>query len=332
MADKQKVLLYSRRADEGAVLDRFSKELNVDVTVHTENPSLETAHFAKGFSAISIISTPVSGPLVRAFHELGVRFISTRSIGYDHIDLAVARELGIRISNVSYAPDTVANYTVMLMLMVTRKVKNISRLQDAQDFSLLGNVQGRVLRNLTVGIVGTGRIGARVIENLSGFGCPILAHDKYPNDAVRSRATYVGLDELFAKSDLISFHMPAADDNFHMVNAESMKRMKDGVFIINTARGPIIDTPAFLDAIESGKIGGAGLDVAEDEGGLYFNNLVGRPLKSRWTALLRSYPNVIVMPHTAFYTDQVTSDMAENSLRGCIAFLTGEKNPWEIPL
>jgi D-lactate dehydrogenase len=326
-----KILAYSRRPDEGRPFELFCLEFGVELTALAEPPSPETIPHAEGFSAISIITTPINEEFLRVFHRLGVRFISTRSIGYDHIDTKAAKALGIRIGNVSYSPDTVANYAVMLMLMAIRKVKAIVRLAHSQDYSLAA-VQGREMRNLTIGIAGTGRIGKRVIQNLSGFGCKILAFSKHESDEVRAHAQYVSWEELIARCDLISLHMPAVQDNHHIVNAESIAKMKDGVYIINTARGSLIDTGAFLDAVESGKIGGAALDVVEDERGLYYNNLRGQIIRNRALAVLRSYPNVIITPHTAFYTDQAVSDMVENSLRSCIAFMKGEENSWEIRL
>ncbi|MDR1410745.1 MAG: lactate dehydrogenase [Spirochaetaceae bacterium] len=326
-----KILAYSRRPDETRPFEHFCRDFGVELLALTEPPTLQTIPRAEGFSAVSIITTPLNGEFLCGFYNRGVRFISTRSIGYDHIDTRAAKALGIRIGNVSYSPDTVANYAVMFMLMAVRKVKAIVRLAQSQDYSLAG-VQGREMRNLTVGIAGTGRIGKKVIGNLTGFGCRILAFDKYESEEVRASAEYVSWEELIAKSDLISLHMPAAQDNYHIVNAESIARMKDGVYIINTARGSLIDTDAFLDAVESGKIGGAALDVVEDEQGLYYNNLRGQVIPNRALAALRSYPNVIITPHTAFYTDQAVSDMVENSLRSCIAFIKGEDNPWEIKL
>jgi D-lactate dehydrogenase len=232
---------------------------------------------------------------------------------------------------VSYSPDTVANYAVMMMLMAVRKVKAISRLAQAQDFSLYG-VQGREMRNLTIGVAGTGRIGKRVVEMLSGFGSTILAFDKYENPAVKNLVSYVPWDEFLARCDLITLHMPAAADNFRIINAQTLSQMKDGVYLVNTARGSLIDTEALIDAVESGKVGGAALDVVEDEGGMFYNNLRGEVLTNRNMAILKSYPNVILTPHTAFYTDQAVSDMVENSLRSCLLFQKGEQNPWEVPL
>jgi D-lactate dehydrogenase len=332
MAEKPlKILAYTRRKDEAVFFEKFSRQYSVDVIEREEIPTEETAALAEGCPAVSIITTPMNAPVLKALYDRGVRFISTRSIGYDHIDVQMAKELGVRLGNVSYSPDAVSNYAVMFILMAIRNIKNIARLARAQDYSLQsGFVQGRILQNLTVGIAGTGRIGRRVIDHLSGFGCEILAYDKYEDEDLRRRLRYVSWDEMCARCDVISLHMPAARDNIHIVNAASLAKMKDGVVIINTARGALIDTAAFMDGVESGRVGAAALDVVEEEGYLYYNNLAGKVLPNRDIAVLKSYPNVILTPHTAFYTDQSISDMVENSIKSCLAFLRGEENPWEI--
>lgn len=326
-----KLTVYSCRKDEAGYFTRFGEKYGVELAVHEENPTLETVELAKGSPCISLITTPVDEPLLRRFRELGVGFVSTRSIGYDHIDIAAAERLGVRVGNVSYAPDSVADYTVMLILMATRKMKAILTRSAVQDYSLKG-VQGIELHNLTIGVAGTGRIGRTVIRRLSGFGCRILACDLYENEETKRYAEYVSPDRLFAESDLITLHMPATKENYHFINREAFARMKDGVFLVNTARGTLIDTDDLIDAVESGKVGGAALDVVEHETGLYYNDLKCRVLENRGLAILRSFPNVLVTPHTAFYTDQAVSDMVENSIRSCVLFARGEKNPWEISL
>jgi D-lactate dehydrogenase len=328
-----KILVYTRRKDEVVFFDKFSRQYAVDISGREEVPTEQTSALARGFPAISIITTPMGEPVLKALHGVGVRFISTRSIGYDHIDIKAAKALGLRIGNVSYAPDAVSNYTLMFILMALRNIKNIARLALAQDYSIQSDfVQGRNLQNLTVGVAGTGRIGRRVIEHLCGFGCKILAYDKYESEDIRRRAAYVSWDRMCASCDIITLHMPAERDNHHIVNAASLAKMKDGVIIINTARGSLIDTAAFMDAVESGKVGAAALDVVEEEGRLYYNNLRGKVLPNRDIAILKSYPNVILTPHTAFYTDQSISDMVENSIKSCIAFQRGEENPWEVKI
>jgi D-lactate dehydrogenase len=214
----------------------------------------------------------------------------------------------------------------MLILMAVRRVKNIARLACAGDFSLRRSVQGRNLRNLTVGVAGTGRIGKRVIKHLSAFDCPILAYSHrrstensgIEEDEVRRYARYVGWDELLRASDIISLHLHPAPETFHIINKDSIALMKDGAILVNTARGGLVDSEALIEAVETGKIGGAALDVHEDELNLYYKDLRGQPLANRPLAVLRSFPNVIVTPHTAFYTDQTVSDMVEHTIRNCL--------------
>jgi D-lactate dehydrogenase len=339
-----KLTVYTERPDEKLYFERFGRQFGVELVERLEDPAVGTACFADGVQCVTVITTPVDAPLLEAFCERGVRFISTRSIGTDHIDLQAAARLGIRVGNVTYDPDAVSNYTVMMILMAIRHVKNIARLSAAGDFSLRHSVQGRNLRNLTVGIAGTGRVGKRVIEHLSSFGCPILVYSHrrslarspdrggYEDALVRKCARYVDWDEFLASSDIISLHMHPTPETYHIINRDAIARMKDGVILVNTARGGLVDSDALIEAVESGKISGAALDVHEDELGLYYKDLRGQPLSNRSLAVLRSFPNVIVTPHTAFYTDQTVSDMVENTIRSCLHFVNGEPNPWEIPL
>ena len=324
-----KILAYSHRNDETEYFKEFSEKYNVEVVLTEKEPSMESAELAKDFDCISIITTIVDAELVEKFHELGVKFISTRTIGYDHIDLQEAKNLGVHVGNATYSPNSVADYTIMMMLMATRKMKLIMERSNTQDYSLIG-VQGKELPNLTVGVIGTGRIGRTVIKHISGFGCEILAHDIYEQEEVKSYGKYVELEYLFENSDIITLHMPATDDNYHMINKESLSKMKDGVFIINTARGSLINTDDFIEAIENGKIGGAALDVIEQEAGLYYNDLKGQILSNKDLAILKSFPSVIVTPHTAFYTNQAVSDMVENSIKSCILFEGNKDNPWQV--
>lgn len=324
-----KILAYSHRSDETEYFKGFSKKYNVEVVLCEEAPTMENADMAKGFDCISIITTIIPAELVEKFYKIGVKFISTRTIGYDHIDLKKAKELGVHIGNVTYSPNSVANYTVMMILMAIRKIKLIMEGSNVQDYSLKG-VQGKELQNLTVGVIGTGRIGQTVIRHLSGFDCKVLAYDLYENEKIKQYANYVTLQKLFENSDIITMHVPATEDNYHLINNKSISNMKNGVFIINTARGSLINTSDLIEAIEQKKIGGAALDVIEQESSLYYNDLKGEVLNNRELAILKSYPNIIVTPHTAFYTDQAVSDMVEHSILSCVLFMEGKENPWEV--
>lgn len=324
-----KILAYSHRSDETEFFKNFSNKYNVEIVLTESEPTMETAEFAKGFDCISIVTTIVDSKLAEKFYELGIKFISTRTIGYDHIDLKKAKELGIHVGNATYSPNSVADYTIMLMLMAIRKVKLIMGKSSVQDYSLKG-VQGKELPNLTIGVLGTGRIGRTVIKHLSGFECKVLAYDIYENEEVKAYAEYVDLNTILKNSDILTLHMPATENNYHMINKESIKLMKEQVYIINTARGSLINTDDLIEAIENKKIGGAALDVIEQEANLYYNNLNGEVSENRNLAILKSFPNVIVTPHTAFYTDQAVSDMVENSIKSCILFMENKENPWEV--
>ncbi|XOQ43431.1 MAG: Phenyllactate dehydrogenase [Clostridium sp.] len=325
-----KITVYTCRPDEAVYLDEFRQKYGVELVATPEPPSAENVNLAQGNECISILTLlPMDEKLLKIYHDAGVQFVSTRSIGYDHIDVKAAQKLGMHVGNVSYSPNSVADYTVMMMLMAIRKVKSILLRSANQDYTLRG-VKGLEMHNLTVGVIGTGRIGRTVLQNLTGFGCRLLAYDLYPNDSVRKIAEYVPLEELLRQSDIITLHMPATEENFHMINRDTLAQMKDGVIIINTARGSLIDTEDFIDAVESGKIGAAALDVIENETGLYYKDLKGEVLKNRYLAILKAYPNVLVTPHMAFYTNQAVKDMVENSIKSCILFARKEKNPWQI--
>lgn len=325
-----KLFVYSMREyDELAFFEKFCGEYGVEFGYTTQTPCLENVELAKGYDVVDIITTIMDKPMIDAFHAAGIRCISSRTIGYDHIDTEYAHTLGMGVTHVTYNPASVADYTIMLMLMGCRKAKHIMERAAIQDYTLKGKI-GREFSDCTVGVIGTGRIGKTVIDHLGGFGCKMLAYDIYEQEAVREKAEYVSLDRLIRESDIITLHAPATDDNYHMIDTQAIQKMKDGVIIINCARGALIDTDALIEGIENGKVGFAGLDVVEHESGLYYFNRMGEPLGNPKLAILRSYSNVVVTPHTAFYTDEAVSNMAENSIIGAMKFISGEHGSFEV--
>jgi D-lactate dehydrogenase len=323
------ICVYSYRTDEAVYFDKFSKKYNVNIKLCSEEPSLETVELAKGFECISIITTKMDKVLMEKLHDVGVKYISTRTIGYEHIDVECAKRLGMQAGNVTYSTDSVADYTVMMILMAARKAKSIIERASVQDYSLRG-IQGKEIHNLVLGIIGTGKIGKTVARDMSGFGCKIIAYDIHPNREMEYYGKYVDIETLFRESDIITMHVPATRDNYHIINKESIEKMKKGVIIINTARGSLINTSDLIDGIESLKVGAASMDVIEGETGLYYEDKKCEIIKNRNMAVLKSYPNVIITPHTAFYTNQAVSDMVENSILSCIYFAEGKDNPWKI--
>jgi D-lactate dehydrogenase len=324
-----KIFTYNYRDDERRFYDKFCEEYNVELGICKDYPSLENAELTRGYEGVSVLVSDMNAQILQKFYDMGVRYITTRSVGFEHFDLEKAKELGLKISTVAYSPNTVANYAIMLMLMCCRKAKYILESSSVQDYSLTGK-RGIELSDRTIGIIGTGKIGSTVIRHLSGFGCKLIAYDIFQSDEVKKYAEYVTLDMLLKTADIISFHVPPTEENHHLINEQSLKIMKDGVIIINTARGGLIDSDALIKGIESGKVGAAGLDVVEKEFGLYYVNLASQIINNRELAILKSFPNVIVTPHTAFYTDESISDMIENAIRGCCLFAEGKPNPFEV--
>lgn len=309
-----KIAAYNYRDfDEAQFFEKFGKQYDVEIVPIRETPSPENAKLAKGCEGVSVITTPVTEDIIRVWKEAGVKHISTRTIGYDHVDLQAAKKYGMTVSNVTYSTGSVADYTVMLILMTLRKMKSIIKRAEGMDYSLEGSI-GKEIGDLTIGVVGTGKIGTHVMKNLSGFGCKIAAYDPYENDEAKKYGVYCSLDEIFKNCDIITFHTPATESSYHMVNEESIKSMKDGVILINTARGSIIDTPAFIDAVECGKIGAAALDVIENELGIFYGDYKYQVVGHREMSILKDLPNVLMLPHMAFYTENAVSDMVEHSI------------------
>lgn len=318
-----KVYAFEVRMDEQEYMKVFSESLGIEVTMSEAVPSVENADLVKGYEGVTILGQGnINAELLDCWKAEGVRYISTRTIGYNHIDVAHANKIGIKVCNANYAPNGVADFTVMLMLMCLRNYKQAMWRGQVNDFSLEG-LQGREMRSLTVGIMGTGRIGYAVMKNLSGFGCKILAYDVYENEKVKEYATYVDLDTFYRECDIISLHMPLLESTYHIINKESISRMKDGVMIINCARGELADTEALIKGIESCKIGALGLDVVEREEGIAHVDHRVDILSNRNMAYLRQFRNVVMTQHFGFYTDEAVKSMVECGLKGIVEMSQG---------
>lgn len=325
-----KIAVYNyREFDEGKYFEKFSKQYNVEIVKIYQAPSIDNATLAANCSGVSVITTAITKAIIDIWHDLGVQHISTRTIGYDHIDLKAAKNNSMIVSNVTYSTASVANYTVMMMLMALRKMKMIMLRANGFDYSLDGSI-GLELENMTVGVVGTGAIGQKVIQNLSGFGCKILAYDPFIKEDVKKYATYVTMDEIISNSDIITFHVPALENTYHLVCKETIEKMKNGVIIVNTARGSVINTEDLIKALEEGKIGACALDVIENELGLYYGDYKYQVIGNHELSILRDMPNVLLTPHMAFYTEQAVSDMVEHSIASIVASRDGKENKFRV--
>jgi D-specific alpha-keto acid dehydrogenase len=310
------ITVYGCGADEAVLFRELAPRFGMTPTV-SEAPVYETTiELALGNRCISIgHKTRVANSTLLALSRAGVRYISTRSIGYDHIDVGYAESVGISVENVAYSPDSVADYTLMLMLMAVRGARSIISRVDDHDYRL-NDVRGKELRDLTVGVIGTGRIGTAVIDRLRGFACRVLAHDSRPE----ASADHVPLDELLRLSDIVTLHTPLTPDTRHLLDRERIERMKHGAIVINTGRGPLLDTEALVRALESGRLGGAALDVIEGEEGIFYADCRNTPIHHQSLLRLQRLSNVLISPHTAYYTDRALRDTVENSITNCITF------------
>jgi D-specific alpha-keto acid dehydrogenase len=310
------IAVYGCGRQEAALFREMAPRFGVLPSISDAAVSEATIGLASGTPCISVGHKAKLAPsILAALSQAGVRYISTRSVGYDHIDVHCAENLGIAVENVAYSPDSVADFTLMLMLMLVRHAKStLSRVQT-HDYRL-NDVGGRELRDMTIGVVGMGNIGASVRDRLRGFGCRVLAYDRCPTTS----AEYVPLDELVQRSDIVTLHVPLNVDTHHLLSRQRLEQMKDGAFIINTGRGALVDTTALLDALEGGRLGGAALDVLEGEEGIFYSDRRQRPVESQLLLRLHQLPNVIITPHTAYYTDHALSDIVENTLANCRRF------------
>jgi D-specific alpha-keto acid dehydrogenase len=310
------VTIYGCEDDESSLFRELASRMRIKLIVTDEEVSEATAALAFGNRCISVgHKTQISDSTLVSLHRAGVEYISTRSIGHNHIDMRCAERLGIFVETTCYSPDSVADYTLMLMLMVLRHARSTLSRADRHNYEL-HEARGKELRDLTVGVIGTGRIGLAVIERLRGFGGLVLAHDRCPRAAVE----YVPLEEVLRRSDVITLHTPLNADTCHLLNRRRIEQMRRGAIVINTGRGALLDTEALLAALESGRLGGAALDVLEGEEGYFYSDYSQRSIGHRQLLRLQQLPNVIITPHTAYYTDHALVDTVENTLMNCLRF------------
>ena len=313
---KAGITIYGCGQDEAVLFREMAPRFGVMPTITDAAISEVNIELALGNRCISVgHKTQITNSILLALSQAGVKYISTRSIGYNHINVKCAESVGISVENVAYSPDSVADYTLMLMLMAVRNAKSIISRADIHDFRL-HDVRGKELRDMIIGVIGTGRIGAAVIDRLQGFGCHILAYDHRP----MTPADYVPLDELLQQSDIVTLHTPLNADTNHLLNRQRIEQMKQGAFIINTGRGSLLDTEALIPALESGKLGGATLDVLEGEEGVFYFDYRKKPIESKLLLRLQKLPNVLITPHTAYYTERALSDTVENTIINCLKF------------
>ncbi|MCU0622909.1 MAG: 2-hydroxyacid dehydrogenase [Gemmatimonadaceae bacterium] len=314
---------YDRTFLEAANAGRHALEFT------TAQLDAQTAALARGFEAVCLfVNDRADAAVMAALAAGGVRTIVQRSTGYNNLDLAAAAAHGIACYRVrDYSPYAVAEFAVALLQTLNRKTHRAYNRTREHNFRLAG-LLGRDLHGQTVGVVGTGRIGAIFARILHGFGCPILAHDVQPNPEVAALgARYVPLETLLAESDIVSLHVPLVPATHHLLDAAALARCRRGVTIVNTSRGKLIDTEALIAALQSGQVGGVALDVYEEEEGKFFRDLSDQVLDDEVLARLMTFPNVLLTSHQAFFTHEAMTTIAETTLANLDAAAGGHPSP-----
>ncbi|WP_340105918.1 2-hydroxyacid dehydrogenase [Rhodohalobacter sp. 8-1] len=290
---------------------------NHNITFFEDALTLQTAKLVSGYKAVCIfVNNPMDEPLIAKIAELGVDVIALRSAGFNHVDLEACSKHKITVYRVpAYSPEAVAEHTVALILTLNRKTHKAYNRVRENNYSLEG-LTGFNLHGKTVGVIGTGTIGTAFCKIMAGFGCDILAFDPYENEEVKQMGgTYVDFDELVEKSDIISLHCPLMPQTRHIIDGKSIEKMKEGVMIINTSRGALIDTSAVIDGLKRKKIGFLGIDVYEQEDDLFFKDLSGEVIQDDEIARLMNFPNVLITGHQAFLTDEALQQITETTIQ-----------------
>ena len=315
--------------------ESFTKELvnypDVEVKFLRTELTVNTAELAHGYDAVcAFVSADICGETIDILHECGVKFILLRCAGFNNVDMDTAKKYGIKVYRVpGYSPEAVAEHAMALALAVNRHLHKAYVKVRENDFSLNGLI-GMNFHGKTAGIIGTGKIGAAMARICHGFGMKIIAYDVFENPAIKEFTTYVTLDELLAKSDLISLHCPLMDSTYHLINRETIAKMKDGVILVNTSRGALVKTDDLIEGIRAHKFFGVGLDVYEEETPNVFEDRSDEILEHSVTARLLSFPNVMITSHQGFFTSEALAAIAQTTLQNIRFYENGEETPNEV--
>ncbi len=323
-----RVVVFSTKSYDRGFLDAANRRRH-ELVYQEPRLSAATAPLAAGAGAVCLfVHDHADAAVVDALAALGVRGIALRCAGYNNVDLAGAARRGLPVVRVpAYSPHGVAEHAAALLLALDRRLhRAYGRVRDG-NFALDG-LLGFDLHGKTVGIIGTGRIGAGFARIMTGFGCRVLAYDVVENPAVRALgAGYVPLARLFAEAAVISLHCPLTPQTHHLIGAAALAQMRPGVYLVNTSRGPLIDTVAVIRALKSGQLGGLAIDVYEEEEGVFYEDLSGAILGDDVLARLLTFPNVIVTSHQAFFTQEAMSAIAETTLANLDDLAAGRPCP-----
>jgi D-lactate dehydrogenase len=312
-----KIAFFSSKPYDKTFFEAENKNYGFELNFYETHLGPHIVNAIEDEQAVCVfVNDKVNRQVIEILAKKGVKIIALRCAGFNNVDLEAAKEFGIKVCRVpAYSPEAVAEHTMAMLLTLNRKTHKAYNRVREQNFALNG-LLGFNLFQKTIGVVGTGKIGKAFINIAKGFGCKIIAYDLYPDQELMNNGVeYVELDKLFKSSDIISLHCPLTPENHYMINQETIAMMKDGVTIINTSRGGLINTHEAIEALKNHKIGYLGIDVYEQEEKLFFKDLSAEIIQDDMIQRLMSFPNVLVTAHQAFFTQEALEQISEITMR-----------------
>ena len=323
-----KIAFFDTRSYDKEAFTKENEKFGYEIDFFDFKLNEKTALTAKGFDAVCVfVNDVVNADVISILKNCGIKIILLRCAGFNNVDLAAAEKAGIQVVRVpAYSPHAVAEHGAALLLSLTRHIPQAYLRTKTVNFNIEG-LTGRDLFGLTAGVFGTGKIGQCMADILKRFGMKVICYDPFPNEkwAKEKGFSYVDIDTIFKESDVLSFHCPLTDETYHIVNHDNMKKMKSDAVIINTGRGALIDTKALVHALKHKHIGGAALDVYEEESAFFFKDCSAEIIADDVLARLLTFPNVLITGHQAFLTTTALSNIAEVTLNNFSSFLSGKE-------
>ena len=323
-----KIAFFDTKPYDLVWFEPLTEEYGYEIKYFEDKLTIDTVILTSGFDVVCVfVNDSVTAQVIDKLVSNGVRLIALRCSGYNNVDMAAAKGKISVVRVPNYSPTAVAEHAAALLLSVNRKTYRAYYRTRDNNFSINGLI-GIDLRGKTVGVVGTGRIGRVFIKIAQGFGMRVIAYDPYP--FADADFEYVSLDEILSQSDVISLHCPLTEENYHIIGHENIAKMKNGVIILNTSRGSLVNTVALIEGLKSQKIGGAGLDVYEEEEHFFFEDLSNEIIDDDELARLLSFPNVLVTAHQAFFTEEAMEAIAKVTFENIRAFESGKELENEV--
>lgn len=326
-----KVAFFSTQKYDREYFLRAIEDQPVEIEFFENSLNAQTAQLAKGCESVCVfVNDTVGADVVRVFADIGVKLVALRSAGFNNVELDACAEHGIRVVRVpEYSPYAVAEHTFGLILTLNRKIhKAFNRVRES-NFALDG-LLGFDLNEKTIGIIGCGKIGSCVAKIAHGFGMDVLLADPNPNPALEAYGDYTDIDAILEESDIVTLHCPLNDQTFHLIDGESLDKMKIGAMLVNTSRGALVDTSAVIQRLKRKQLGALAIDVYEEEAGLFFRDHSSTVLQDDVFARLLSFSNVLITGHQAFFTHEALTEIAETTVSSVVAMANNEVLTHEV--